>query len=50
MLLKFDIPSRLINDPGFSKVLELKLQWNQALLANWLYDDLNKWTWWLNLP
>ncbi|HWP96063.1 MAG TPA: CBO0543 family protein [Syntrophomonadaceae bacterium] len=43
------VPPKLLTDPGFSRVLELKSQADQAQLANWLYDDLHKWTWWLNL-
>lgn len=29
------------------KVLELKLLLRDALIQDWLYDDMKKWTWWL---
>jgi len=49
MFPNLHIPPKLLTDPGFSRVLELNFQAHRAQLANWLYDDLHKWTWWLNL-
>ncbi len=43
------IPNKLLKDSGFSKLIQLKYQYNQAQLDNWIHDDLHKWTWWLNL-
>jgi hypothetical protein len=48
-MFNIKIPSQLITDLNYSRILESKLQYNQIQLANWLNDDLSKWTWWLNL-
>lgn len=36
-------------DPGYPQLLDAKLYGRQLQIANWLGDDLHKWTWWLNL-
>lgn len=38
-----------LSDPEFKTIENIKAIESKMVIANWLRDDLHKWTWWLNL-
>ncbi|NPV93504.1 MAG: hypothetical protein HPY50_22335 [Firmicutes bacterium] len=49
LLQRLGIPEKLITDPAYERIIQLKQEIARMQLQNFLQDDLHKWTWWLNL-
>lgn len=43
------LPEKLITDPSYQKIVDLKQELASLELQNFFNDDIHKWTWWLNL-